>query len=109
VGLETDQRIEGGTVTVTVSGELDLFVGDQFGAALEAAEMTGAPLLQVDISGVPFLDSTCLGLLVGSAKRLNAGDRKIAITGAQPGVMKIFTMMGLTPVLDVRPAGESCG
>ncbi len=55
----------------------------------------------VDLLGVSFLDSTALGVLVGSFKRIreSGGDLKLVI--AEPRILKVFEITDLVRVFPI--------
>jgi anti-sigma B factor antagonist len=66
------ERLEDGTAIVTASGELDIAGADQLRELLAELRLQGEiPHLVIDLSGVPFIDSSGMGVLVG-AQRLTA-------------------------------------
>jgi anti-anti-sigma factor len=54
---------------LSLEGEIDLTVGDQFAEALRASFASGTTC--VDLSGVTFMDSTAVSILLVAAKRLD--------------------------------------
>ncbi len=92
------------TVVVTLAGELDMQAGFQLEPALE--RLTRDPstrALVVDMSGVEFMDSSALGLLLALRERLQADDIQLLV--ANPSV-PARRLLALTAVGDVLPMGE---
>jgi anti-anti-sigma factor len=56
----------------------------------------------VDLSDVTFLDSTRLGVLVTSLKRLREVDGSLDLVVASPRVLKVFTLTGLDVVIPIH-------
>ena len=72
-----------GAVVVSLAGELDLYNAPVLRTAL-LAECAGAPeRLVVELSGVEFIDSTALGVLIEARRRLGRDD---AFVLAGPGL-----------------------
>jgi anti-sigma B factor antagonist len=72
-----------GAVVVSLAGELDLYNAPVLRTAL-LAECAAAPTrLVVDLSGVEFIDSTALGVLIEARRRLG---RDEAFLLAAPGL-----------------------
>jgi anti-sigma B factor antagonist len=59
-----------GTVVVTLGGELDLYNADEVRKALAGAADRQPERLVVDLSGVEFMDSTALGVLIEARTKL---------------------------------------
>jgi anti-sigma B factor antagonist len=97
----------GGTTAhpvVTVRGEIDVATSPRLRTELSALLGRGATEITLDFSGVTFVDSSGLGVLVGALKRLRDGGgtddaRALRIVGVQPAVRKVFEITGLQPAL----------
>jgi anti-sigma B factor antagonist len=59
-----------GTVVVSLGGELDLYNADEVREALAGAADEQPERLVVDLSGVEFIDSTALGVLIEARTKL---------------------------------------
>jgi anti-anti-sigma factor len=68
---------------ITVRGELDLQTSPQLARAVFVIPLGGKPL-HLDLSGVSFMDSSGLNLLVLLHRRLQAEGGLLAVTGLQP-------------------------
>ena len=94
-------------MVVEVAGELDLHSAPQLRAEVgRAIEQGGAPLLVVDLSGVTFLDSTGVGVLVGALKRAREAGGALHFCGAQPRVRRVFEITGLIGALPLFATRE---
>ena len=71
------------------------------------AEIDANPgtVVVVDMGAVAFIDSTGLGVLVGSLKRARLEGGDLALVNVQPMVMRIFTVTGLNKVFAAPVAG----
>ena len=56
----------------------------------------------LDLSEVEFLDSSCLGLIIFSSKRIKEYGGKIAIKNPQPGVEEIIEDSHLTRIVSIE-------
>lgn len=99
-GAATAGQSESATV-VEVAGELDLHSAPQLRAELVRAVENNAspPRVVVDLSGVTFLDSTGVGVLVGALKRARQANGSLHFCGAQPRVRRVFEITGLIGAL----------
>lgn len=95
-----------GTARLDIAGDLDLttrsaLVG-HVDRLLDDAAVTG---IVIDVSAVEFIDSSCIGALVGC--KLNAGKagRTLRVQGAQGQVDEVFELTGVTAILSA-PAPE---
>lgn len=74
---------------VVVSGEIDMAVAELVKTFL----LDGIGPLELDLSGVTFIDSTGIRLLVDAQQV-----RTVRITAASPAVIRVLEIVGLTNV-----------
>lgn len=92
---------------VTVSGEIDLATQGQLRAQLNDLVVAGHVNLVLDLSGVSFLDSTGLGALIGTRRRVHAFRGSLALVIPDESVMQIFTITGLEKVFAIHDTLEA--
>lgn len=100
--LELSTSTRGDDVVLHVRGEVDSYSAPGLRGAIQKQIDAGRYRLIVDLSGVPFLDSSGLGVLVGGYKRarMHVGGR-FAVVGADKRIMNVFRITGLVRVLPV--------
>jgi anti-sigma B factor antagonist len=82
-----------GAVTVTATGELDMTSAPTLIESLRDAIRAYAPSrVDLDLSGVPFMDSTGIQVLVAAQADV---DGDLRITGTSPAVHRLLQMTGL--------------
>jgi len=92
VHVETLEGTSSETVILKVRGPLTIHNFFEF---RDLCRHQTAPILLIDLSGVPYLDSAALGSLVGvHVSRENAG-KKYAVVGANSRLQNLF---GITKV-----------
>ena len=96
------QRLDGGHVIVTLSGELDLAVGDRVSATLREHLEAGRRLV-VDLSEVTFIDSTGLGAILRSVRSEQDSARLTLRRSRHPQPNRLFTLTGVAGMLHVEP------
>jgi len=84
---------------VVVRGEIDVATSPKLRDDLTALIERGARHITLDFDAVTFVDSSGLGVLVGTYKRLREDGGSIRIVGAQPSVRKVFEITGLEAAL----------
>lgn len=92
-----------GYVVVSVAGELDVATTPQLRNHLTEALGEGCPTVVMDLTGVTFVDSTALGVLIEASKRCDANGGTLRIAIAEPRILKVFEITGLTELFDIRP------
>jgi anti-sigma B factor antagonist len=100
----TSSRLAYGVTLIAVTGEVDVYTAPTLRERLTGAVNDGAFRLIVDLTGVDFLDSTGLGVLVGSLKRVRAhDDGSLLLVCDAERLLKIFRITGLTKVFHIVP------
>ena len=99
--MDISVRRVGDATVVAAAGELDLEVADTLRGRLNEVIVSGPDRLVVDLSGATFIDSTILGVLVGTRNQLGGGE--LHVVAAHPAVLKIFQMTGLDQVFRISP------
>lgn len=90
-----------GASVVEVAGEVDAHTAPTVRDAVEAAIVPGARVI-VDLSGVSFLDSTGLGVLVTALKHVREADGTLDLVVTSPRVLKVFELTGLDVVIPIH-------
>jgi anti-sigma B factor antagonist len=104
VTIAIEGAANGGLAAVAVRGELDIRSAPDLRAWLTKVLDEGAHQLVVDLSGVEFMDSSGLGVLVGAHKRLARIGGRLRVVGVSPPVARLLSVTGLSRVFDVRDA-----
>ena len=87
---------------LTVSGELDMHTSPSLQDRLDS--LSGpeiAPKIAVDLSAVPFMDSSSLGVLVVSNKSLQERGGGLALVGVDGSPKKVLSITGIDRVIPV--------
>ena len=96
-----EERAGEGAVVLTLHGDADLHAAPLLGNRLDAAIDNGAPDIVIDLSDVPFFDSTALGVLVSGMKRLRATRRQLRLVAPRAEVRRLLELTLLDRVLAV--------
>ena len=89
---------------VCASGELDLATRDALIEVLAQQDEARRQFVHLDLSGVTFMDCSCLGVLIASHHRLRARRRLLIISGANALVARVLKLSGHDDLLFVVPA-----
>lgn len=94
---------DGNVATILAAGEIDLASSPDLRSALQALLDDGVRRLVLDLSGVTFIDSSGLGVLVGVLKRVEelGDDGGLELRGLTGPVRKVFEITGLHEVFVV--------
>jgi len=96
-----DLRREGSSLVVAVAGEIDLSTAHQLDDAIRQAEETETSRIVVDLSGLSFVDSTGLSVLLDAIKRNRSdGDRLSFVPSKHEAVTRLLAVTDTTELLD---------
>ncbi|MGI8648576.1 MAG: anti-sigma B factor antagonist [Acidimicrobiales bacterium] len=104
--LTITTRSVGDHTVVSVAGEIDVYTAPQLRVKLVDLVDAGNCHLVVDMRDVDFLDSTGLGVLVGTLKRVKAANGRLALVCTQERIVKIFRITGLERVFTIASSVE---
>lgn len=94
------QRQEQGPLLITVTGELDIATAPKLHERLMHAFQTNPSSVVIDLSGVTFIDSTGLGVLVNARQRGRSVDVDVLLTLPEGQARFPFEVTGLVSVFD---------
>jgi anti-sigma B factor antagonist len=83
---------------VAVSGDLDRNGADALRIGLERIEHLGGRTIVVDLLSVPFADSTTLGVLGATAKRVGQAKGRLILVANDPRTRRELQVTGLDRV-----------
>lgn len=106
IDLAVRSRIEGSWAVVDVEGEVDVFTAPKLREQIVELIEGGAHRLIVNLEGVSFMDSTGLGTLVGSLKRIKEHDGVLALVCTNRSVLRVLSITGLDKVFPVHETLE---
>ena len=102
VDLQIEVRSEGAWRVLDVNGEVDLYTSPQLRDAIDREVGEGTSRVLVDLTGVTFMDSIGLGVLVGSLKRSRERGGELALVCTEGSVLKVLTITGLDRVFPIH-------
>ncbi|MBI5871076.1 MAG: STAS domain-containing protein [Actinobacteria bacterium] len=100
------ERTDDGIAIITVDGELDLYTAPHLKENLLAALEDDVTKIAIDMTGVHFIDSSALGVLIGGVKRLKPKDGRMVLVSTDENVNWIFQITGLNAVFDIYSSRE---
>ena len=92
--LRISVTAEPACILVTLAGECDLHTGRQLRDVLTSEVSRGARRMILDLSGLSFMDSTGMQVLLGVRTVLNVRGGTMAIVAPQPVVARILELTG---------------
>jgi anti-sigma B factor antagonist len=94
---------DGDVFLIELFGELDLATAPELEEVIARAETTDARQIVVDLSGLEFIDSTGISLLITTAQRSSMNDGRLRLlrgTGQVDRVMALCRLHGRLPFAD---------
>ena len=89
-----------GSVTAKLCGELDHFSADSVRAMLdELTQDKTVKYLILDMSGMTFMDSSGVGVIIGRYKRMAARGGGVKVCGASRQVDRLMELSGLYKIV----------
>jgi anti-sigma B factor antagonist len=100
--LELSVSDEGGETVLAAAGELDVHTAPELRERLSELIGTGSKTILIELSGVTFVDSTALSVLVSALKRLRQADGDLQLSSPTASVRRVFEITGLTRLFTIR-------
>jgi anti-anti-sigma factor len=101
-----DITISEGELTAVIDGEFDMPATFAIEPALERALATpGLQRLKLDLSGLTFIDSVGIGVVIRLAADLEARGIPLRIVPGPRHVHRVFTTVGMAQLLPFEPEG----
>jgi anti-sigma B factor antagonist len=105
--LTADER--GDAIVVALTGELDISSAGRVEQALERAETRRPAVLVLDLSGLVFMDSTGLRIVMrADARARERGGRLTVVRGPEP-VQRVFRITRLDERLTMADSADEAG
>ncbi len=90
-----------GMPVLRARGEIDVASAPEFHASLYDLIGQHADTIVVDLSGVSFIDSTGLGVLVGAETQAREEGKALRLVVTQPQILRLLELTGLDEVFTV--------
>jgi anti-sigma B factor antagonist len=96
----------GGVTWVTLEGELDLSGARALGPTLDALDLASTDLW-LDLSGLEFIDSTGLAVLIGLANRAAEHGRRVTVAWPKLAVARLLDVVDVGRRFDIVRAHDA--
>jgi anti-sigma B factor antagonist len=94
-----------GNALVALVGDLDLNTAPDLTRVLDTFIENGPAEVVLDFSGLSFLDSTGISVLIAAQSSLNQQGRRLTIRSPRAPARRLFEITGLTEILNVEAEG----
>jgi len=99
-------ELRGEAATVAVRGEVDVYTAPQLRDELYRVIGDGAKQVVLDLSAMTFIDSTGLGVVVGSLKRVRESDGDLILRSPSRSTRKVLDITGLSRIVEIQGEPE---
>jgi anti-sigma B factor antagonist len=106
-----DACYEADATMLVVTGEVDYGATPYLRARINCAMKSGTRHLVLDLSGVTFIDSSAIGVLIGAATTLREsarGSLAIVCTAENERVLRIFDIVGFASLIALYHTRDDC-
>jgi len=103
----SSQRLFGTLGLIVLTGEVDISTAPRFKECLVEFLDSGIVRLVIDLSGVTFIDSTALGVLIGGVRRAHTAGGAMTLVVTSRPVERVLSITGLDRVFDLHPTREA--
>ena len=97
--LSLDSHERAGWKVITATGQLDVATAPAFRQTLLEAQYGGGTQVALDFSGLEFLDSFGLGVVVGGVKRARTHEGELAVVCPPGRIRHVFELTGVDQLL----------
>ncbi|MFD3505029.1 STAS domain-containing protein [Streptomyces sp. NPDC058678] len=97
-GLSIDHTAVDDVRVVTLRGEIDHTVKNELTEALLSYGSVTRPRTVVDLSGVSFMDSSGINVLIAAHQSMSDAQGWLRMAGAQASVLRVLELVGLDQV-----------
>jgi len=102
INLEVRTKcLDAHTAIVTLTGEMDVYTTPQAKEAMLDLLAQGYHHLVIDLQGTAYLDSTALGVLVGTLKRVREQGGDLRLVAPTPRVRRLLEVTRLINVFSI--------
>ena len=102
-----DEEPDAQTRIIAVTGEIHVTTAPEFSQRLNDAIADGVRDVVIDMSGVEFIDSTGLSVLLNGLRRVTRNDGHLSLVISNPTVLRLFEITKLDSTFDIQPTREA--
>lgn len=98
-----EESLDQQTHLIAVRGEVHVSTAPEFSERLNDAISGGATGVVIDMTGVDFIDSTGLSVLLNALRRVTRQQGTLALAVSNPTVLRLFEITRLDSTFDILP------
>jgi anti-sigma B factor antagonist len=98
-----EESLDAQTHLIAVRGEVHVSTAPEFSERLNDAIAGGKTGVVIDMTGVDFIDSTGLSVLLNALRRVTRQQGTLALAVSNPTVLRLFEITRLDSTFDILP------
>ena len=102
--MAIETRRDNGTLVIQAEERLDLASAQKFHDELDAAIASSERAVVIDMSGLTYISSAGLRVVVQMVRRMQRQDAKLALCSLSNEVLDVFNTSGIARLVDIRPS-----
>ena len=102
-----EESLDAQTHLIAVRGEVHVSTAPEFSERLNDAIAGGKTGVVIDMTGVDFIDSTGLSVLLNALRRVTRQQGTLALAVSNPTVLRLFEITRLDSTFDILPDRET--
>ena len=99
----SEDELDDETVVLRVAGEIHATTAPEFSERLNDAIASGKTGVVLDLTGVEFIDSTGLSVLLNGLRRVTRARGSMVLACANPTVLRLFEITKLDSTFEILP------
>jgi len=106
--VETATRAQDGATIISITGRIDTATAPMLERAINTEIAGGSRRVLLNFSGVSYISSGGLRVLLATAKKLKGAGDRFGICSLSPEVLKILKLAGFTSIFSIHSSeGEA--
>jgi anti-anti-sigma factor len=100
----SEEDLDETTAVIRVVGEIHATTAPEFSERLNSVISNGKTAVALDLTGVEFIDSTGLSVLLNGLRRVTRARGTMVIACANPTVLRLFEITKLDSTFEILPS-----
>jgi anti-sigma B factor antagonist len=100
----SEEDLDETTAVIRVVGEIHATTAPEFSERLNSVIANGKTAVALDLTGVEFIDSTGLSVLLNGLRRVTRARGTMVIACANPTVLRLFEITKLDSTFEILPS-----
>lgn len=107
--MDLKETVDGSRFVVTVTGRIDALTAPRLEESVRGCVERGVTLLVFDFTGLEYISSAGLRVLLSARKQLLPQGGTVVLIGLRPLVREVFDMTGFSKLFPVYATIEEAG